>query len=90
MEQNNLIDTIINKYLQNDFPEQIQSDFQEWITDSKNQKEKEEALFNKAFIKEDIVNYKQYQKKLKKLNNEIEDQRIRKINKEGRRKGGTE
>ncbi len=79
MEQNNLIDTIINKYLQNDFPEQIQSDFQEWITDSKNQKEKEEALFNNAFIKEDIVNYKQYQKKLKKLNNEIEDQRIRKI-----------
>jgi len=79
MKHNNSIETIINEYLNNDFPEEIQSDFQEWIMDTKNQKEKDEILFKHAFSNNKDFNYKQYQEKLKKLNNEIDNQKIRNI-----------
>ena len=81
MAQDKIIETIIKEFMENDFPEEVQIEFQEWMMNSENRKEKDEALIKIASSLNPEFDHKEYSNKLNKLNDQIDSN-----NKKGIRK----
>ena len=78
-EKNKIIETLVNKYLDNDLPEEVQIKFQAWMLNSRNMEEKDNALMNYANSLNPEFDYKHYKGNFEKLEAEIDTRNKSKI-----------
>ncbi|RKD90897.1 FecR family protein [Mangrovibacterium diazotrophicum] len=77
MAEEKIIENIVNEFLDHEYPEEIQLEFQEWILNSQNRKEKDDALMKYATGLNPEFDHQLFSEKLQKVNETIDRKKNR-------------
>ncbi|WP_163718497.1 FecR family protein [Mangrovibacterium lignilyticum] len=77
MAEEKIIENIVNEFLDHEYPKEIQLEFQEWILNSQNRKEKDEALMKYAAGLRPEFDHQIFSQKLEKVNATIDKKKNR-------------
>ena len=77
MAEEKIIENIVSEFLEHNYPEEVQLEFQEWIVNSQNRKEKDDALMKYAAGLRPEFDHRLFSAKLERINATIDHKKIR-------------